>query len=335
MKAANGLAEDSHELLLTPQGDAYITAASPVAARHPVADDRLGRPGDRPQDGSCPVRVARAGSRAAEQLVGERRSARAFFDPFHLNSISLAPDGNLLVSMRNTYAEYLIDHRTGRVLWTLGGKRSSFRMGPGTRTWAQHDAVLQPDGTVTIFDNGGGLPFVHPQSRGIRERIDTRQMTATLIREYDHFPKVSASVEGGLQLLPDGNAVIGWGAEPYFPSTTPPGARSSTRTSATRSPATARSASLGAASQRRGRRWRWRRGMASEVYASWNGATDVAAWRVLAGPSTRGLGFVRHGREQLRDDVRGAAGGSVVRRSGGGRERSDFGGSRSVVRRGR
>ncbi len=32
------------------------------------------------------------------------------YDPYHLNSIALDRDGNLLVSMRNTWAVYKVDH---------------------------------------------------------------------------------------------------------------------------------------------------------------------------------------------------------------------------------
>jgi hypothetical protein len=295
VKAANGLAEDSHELLVTPQGDAYITAASPVwlhVARPPTIDWVV-------QEIDLKTRLVLFEWHALDHVPlsaswVSTHSAGPFFDPYHLNSISLAPDGNLLVSMRNTNAEYLIDHRDGHVLWTLGGKQSSFRMGAGTRTWAQHDAVLQPDGTVTIFDNGGGRPFVHPQSRGIRERLDTRNMTATLIQEYDHLPRLSASVEGGLQLLSDGNAFIGWGAEPYLSEYDPAGRQifdahfddpiasyRAFRFAWSGQPAT-RPALLAAA---RGRD-------STELYASWNGATEVASWRVLAGSSRRGLRLV-------------------------------------------
>jgi hypothetical protein len=67
-----------------------------------------------------------------------------------------------------------IDHQTGHVLWTLGGKRLSFRMGAGTDTWGQHDALLQPDGTLTIFDDGAGPPRVHP-TRAPSTRASTQR----------------------------------------------------------------------------------------------------------------------------------------------------------------
>jgi hypothetical protein len=54
------------------------------------------------------------------------------FDYFHINSIDVEPDGNLLISARNTCALYKIDRRSGEVIWRLGGKRSDYTMGPGT-----------------------------------------------------------------------------------------------------------------------------------------------------------------------------------------------------------
>ena len=63
-----------------------------------------------------------------------------FFDYFHVNSIELAGDGDLIVSARNTWAIYKISRRTGEVLWRLGGKKSDFQMGKGTVFAWQHDA---------------------------------------------------------------------------------------------------------------------------------------------------------------------------------------------------
>jgi len=58
-----------------------------------------------------------------------------------MNSISIAPDRNLIVSMRNTSATYKIDRRSGQVIWRLGGKDSSFALPPGTGTAFQHDVI--------------------------------------------------------------------------------------------------------------------------------------------------------------------------------------------------
>ena len=67
------------------------------------------------------------------------------FDFFHVNSIDVKHDGDLLIDARNTWAAYDVDARTGQVRWRLGGRRSSFKMGPGTGTAYQHDAREQPE----------------------------------------------------------------------------------------------------------------------------------------------------------------------------------------------
>ena len=46
--------------------------------------------------------------------------------------------------MRNTWAAYLVNTDTGKIEWTLGGKRSSFKFGPGAAFQWQHDVQLEP-----------------------------------------------------------------------------------------------------------------------------------------------------------------------------------------------
>ena len=68
---------------------------------------------------------------------------RSYFDPFHINSIEVDHDDNLLFSVRNTCADYKADGESGEVIWRLGGKKSDFEMGPGTRFTFQHDVRRQ------------------------------------------------------------------------------------------------------------------------------------------------------------------------------------------------
>jgi len=217
-----------------------------------------------------------------------------------VNSILPDASGNLVVSMRDTSAVYDINHSTGAVIWTLGGKSPRFKMGPSTSSWGQHDAIPQPDGTITMFDDGGGPPQVHPYSRGLRVRIDTRHLTATLVREYDHTPPISANFEGSAQVLPTGNVFLGWGQQPYFSEDTAAGqqifdAHFNVPTSTYRAyrfpwssqPLTAPSLAVSPNSD----------GSLS-LYASWNGATDVAAWQVLAGSSPAALAPVGRSRKR-------------------------------------
>jgi hypothetical protein len=200
------------------------------------------------------------------------------WDYLHLNSIDVDTDGDLLVSARNTHAVYKIDRRSGRILWTLGGKASDFRMGPGTRfAWA-HDARRQRDGTITIFDNAAA-PKVRAYSRGLVLRVRGRRVR--LVRAYRHPRRLLTQNQAGLQRLPNGNVFIGWGATGRFSEHGRNGrlrfdARFSDPDNDTyrayRFPWTGRPATPPAVAVSGGK-----------VYASWNGATGVARWRVLAG----------------------------------------------------
>ena len=216
------------------------------------------------------------------------------WDWFHLNSLDPHPDGEVLISARSTWAAYLLQGSSGRVLWQLGGARSSFTLGSGAETAWQHDARMHADGTVTLFDNGSN-PRVHYQSRALRLELDARAHRARLVREYVHpGSPLLADSQGNAQTLRDGNTVIGWGAVPsvselsadgrlLFDAHLPPGS-SSYR--AFRYPWSAQPPWAPAVSARV-----LASGDSTAVFASWNGATDVASWHVLAGaaPSTLSL----------------------------------------------
>ena len=83
---------------------------------------------------------------------------------------------------------------TGQVIWQLGGKQSSFTMGPGATFWFQHHVLPQGQDTLSIFDDGGAPPVKEPQSRGILLNLDTGAMRATL-QPGGHVLGQSATVQ--------------------------------------------------------------------------------------------------------------------------------------------
>jgi len=293
VKAGNGLQMDLHEFLVTPQGQAYVIAVSPVSVPnivHKPLLDAVVQEIDI-QTGLVLLEWHALDHIPLSDSYFPPSTPGYVFDPYHANSVGVDDDGNLIVSLRNTSAVYKIDRDTGRVLWELGGKHSSFRMGPGTSTAFQHNATVQPNGAVTIFDDGAGPPAVHKYSRGILVAINAQHMTATLIRSYDHSPPISSNFEGSVQELPGGNVFLGWGQQPYFSEDNAAGqqifdAHFSVATSSYRAyrfPWSAQPSTppaLAVAFNSNG---------TPELYASWNGATDVAAWRVLAGTTQSSL----------------------------------------------
>src|SRR5262249_59101508 len=105
------------------------------------------------------------------------------------------PNGNLLISGRNTHAAYEVSRKTGRILWRLGGKKSDFRMGPDTRFAWQHDVRRQADGTITVFDNGAAPP-VPKLTRILVLTLDIADKSATLVRSYHHPKRLLSPFEG-------------------------------------------------------------------------------------------------------------------------------------------
>jgi EmrB/QacA subfamily drug resistance transporter len=213
------------------------------------------------------------------------------WDAYHVNAIQPTADGGFVVSMRNTWAAYHVaPAQRGRIEWTLGGKNSSFKLGRGAAFEWQHDVALQPPSTVTVFDDHccqitGGGTFVSPTgpSRAIVLRLDQSARTATLVAQYGHGRSYDASYMGNTEPLPGGNVFVGWGSQPAFSEYTASGEM--LLDAVFPKPDLSYRASLeqwvglplyppsGAARTRNGR---------ATVYASWNGATQVASWRVLA-----------------------------------------------------
>lgn len=301
VRAGNGLRVDLHELQLTPSGTALVTAYFPILCNlagiggNSYAGLTVGvlqeidvRTGLVMYEWSSLDHVAL--SESYSRLHHLEATANPY-DFFHINSINLDRDGSLLVSGRNTWTVYDIDQASGQIRWRLGGKHSSFKSGRGTATAWQHDPRELPDGSISIFDNGSA-PRIHPQSRGIVLALDPQTRAVTLRTQLVHLPRgLTAESQGNMQALPGGDWFVGWGQEPSFSELGPEGqllfdARLQGRTQSYRSlrfpwvgrPAHRPQAAFLAAGARAG-----------TLYASWNGATDVASWRVLAGPSPSSL----------------------------------------------
>jgi Arylsulfotransferase (ASST) len=283
-RAGNGYEGDHHEFFITPEDTALITIYNKVPGDSiPTGDPVDGNV----LDGIVQEIDIETGEVLFEwhslEHVGLDESYTKPFDYFHINSIDVYDENHLLISSRNTCAVYKIDRKTGEVAWRLGGKKSDFEMGPGTVTAFQHDARRRPDGTVTIFDNG----YVNKaeQSRGIMVEVDEDAMSAKLAREYTYPDKLLCETQGNVQVLPNGNVFVGWGSEPVYSEFDDDGKLLFSAAFPTES------------ESYRAFRLPWSGQPADDpaivaelvaddkvkIYASWNGATDVTTWQVLAG----------------------------------------------------
>jgi hypothetical protein len=285
VQAARGLRGDLHEFVITARDTALLTSyvveqadlSAVGGARNGTIQDAIF------QEIDLATGRVLLEWHSLDQIPLEESYApvTADWDFFHINSVDFDRDGNLLVSSRSTHTIYKID-RSGAILWRLGGKHSDFEMGAGSSFAWQHDVRSQPDGTLTVFDNGA-TPAVERRSRGLILDLDERAMTATLLREYTHAKILSGS-QGSMQLLPNGNVFVGWGEAPHVSEFDYAGrllfdavlgekyqSYRAFRLPWTGSPAEAPAIAVAD------------RGPHRTVYASWNGATDVEHWQLLAG----------------------------------------------------
>lgn len=296
--ASNGYQTDLHEFVITPQGNAFVTIFAPVHAD-------LSSVGG-PTNGTVLDSIIEEINIASGKLIWEwhafghvhlaetyaGKPGSSPYDFFHINSIQQLPSGNVIISARHTFAVYDIVPSTGRIKYVIGGKHSSFKMKSGTNFEWQHDARLF-GWTLTLFNDADGYHQAESQSRAMTIWLHPNSMTATLTRQYTHNPPVLSQSEGNLQLLSRGNVFVGFGSNPYFTEFSGSGKqlfsgrfvypvefyrayRSAWYGFPTGKPAIAASATSSG----------------TTVYASWNGATRIAYWRVLAGPGPNSLGVV-------------------------------------------
>jgi len=308
VRGGNGYPVDIHEFRLTPNGTALVLAYR--AVRWDL------RPLHGPRDRALVDSIAMEIDVKTGRVLFEWHSlghiplrdsysrfnpkTRGPVDYTHLNSVALDEDGNFLISARNTWAVYKVDRRTGRILWQLGGKRSTFRLPKYARFVGQHDFERTPDGRYTLFDNGNVIPPPKWVSRGLVFAIDPGSRSARLVQVFRQPQGRGSTTQGSVQTRPDGHYVIGWGG----------GISDFSEFSSDRRLLFDAHLMVQAASYRvyRGL-WKGqpKRGPDIKVlrkkgrtvaFVSWNGATDVSEWQVLAGNSQDSLKVVAHAKRR-------------------------------------
>ncbi|MGP4087248.1 arylsulfotransferase family protein [Streptomyces sp. KR55] len=221
------------------------------------------------------------------------RDAATPYDFLHVNSVGVDTDGNLLISGNAASTVFKVDRDTGEIIWRLGGRNSDFRLGVGARFSWQHDVRAVGDNTYRIFDNStpNGLPGY--ESRVAWIKIDPKRGTARLVHQLTHPDMMSTAREGGSQSLDNGNTFVSWAAS--APGRISEFSRDGRLLFDATFPASPDSSSY------RAYRLDWEGkpltkprllaedAAAGTVHANWNGASEVARWRLLAGASDGAL----------------------------------------------
>ena len=220
------------------------------------------------------------------------------WDYIHINSVDPGPSGeDVLLSARNSWTLYDVDMHSGGFRWRLGDRHASFKLGSGTRFYWQHDAEFQPGGDdlgvrqrldpaegEAVAGPAAGPQPCRPHGDAGPSSSSTRRKTLLASSQGNHEP---VSRRRHRRQLADGLRQ----ACRTSPSSAPPAMSCSTglsaRTCRTSEPTSrpgraspASTPSLAVQSHGAG---------ALTVAASWNGATEVASWQVLAGASQTSL----------------------------------------------
>lgn len=210
---------DVHEFHILPDGDRILMAYEPMV-RDLTAFG--GGPADTVED-SVVQQVTPEGSvvfqwNSWDDLPYDE-SLRGSSEYAHVNSVSVTPDGDWLLSARGHSAVVKIDRETGDELWQLGGIGGDFTFvdDPFGNLCGQHTAFELAGDRILLFDNGQAcypdVPARGEHTRVVEYELDHTAMTATLVWSYDREGAYTRS-QGSSQRLANGNTFIGWGRGP-------------------------------------------------------------------------------------------------------------------------
>jgi Arylsulfotransferase (ASST) len=301
IRAQDGWTADLHEFLITPQDDAIYLVSRTVKA------DLT------PEGGSAKGSYEDSGIQEVDLSTGkviytwdmaqhvpftesaETIPSTGVWDPYHANSLFVDSDGSLLVSARNTWSVYDVSPTAAgtTINWTLDGKAgatdSTYALGSGAAFSWQHDAQLLPNGDLSLFDDHccaltQKLTKPLPSARGEVLDLNAQTRTATVVHSYYHSPALLVPTQGSMQTLTNGDVFLDWGQQPVFSAYTAAGKLIYD------------AAFPAADSTYRAYLEPWvglpptrpaikvvTKGANATVYVSWNGATQVTQWELLAG----------------------------------------------------
>jgi hypothetical protein len=302
--AGNGYHADLHEFRLTNEGTAWIDMFDPIhmdlapygGPSNGIISDSVVQEIDVKTGLVMWEWHALGHIPPSESHKEMTTSSTSPWDYVHINSVDPGRpgsgyEGTVLLSSRSTWTLYDVDLKTGAVLWRLGGKHSSFKLGPGTHTYWQHDAEWEPGGLISVFDNGSDPPM-EKQSRGLLLDPNTSTRTVTLVKAFTNPTKtLLATSQGNVLRLPGGDWLMGYGGLPNFTEYNSAGhvlldgtlGKSVQDFRTYLGPWSGQPTAPPAVVAVPGEA-----GTIS-VSASWNGASEVASWQVLAGSSPSAL----------------------------------------------
>lgn len=222
IKCKNGLGSDAHELLLTADGYTYNlcydTRVMNLDTLYNINNEQMSSQAI--VEGNA-IQIVDPNDQLVYQWSGfdyldfsdmdyTNLDDTAYVDWMHANSISLDDNGDMIISIRNFNEVIKISRQDSSVMWRLGGKHSDFAFpNDSIQFKLQHHATYQPNGNITILDNG--TYHNPPVARAIEYSLNATNDTADLVWEYRK--QIESIALGSHQILPNGNHLINWGTD--------------------------------------------------------------------------------------------------------------------------
>lgn len=231
------------------------------------------------------------------EVAGTGFSAVSPWDYFHINSVDKNDDGDYLISARHTSTLYKINGQTGDIIWRCGGKLSDFQMQNGLNWSYQHDARWMSYNAstdiISFFDNasnGFNQSSEHSGGYIIKLNHDATPPTVELLQSFpapEDIP-ISAS-QGNLQVLnrddwANSNVFLNWGSQPCVTEHAPDGTILYRAAVASDGQMNYRGYKFDITLTPYDRPALYTYAVSTNddttYYMSWNGATEVARWRI-------------------------------------------------------
>ena len=181
----------------------FARSAGPSTARSRTRSSR--------RSTSQPARCCSSGTASTTSRSSESYwPLSADWDYVHLNSIGVDADENLLVSSRNTHTIYKIDRESG------GDHVAARRQAQRLRV--RHPPPRSPGSTMRAASRTGrsrSSTTAERLARGVLNVDEKARRVKLEARLHASEPNLHALSQGNVQVLPNGNVLVGWGAQPY------------------------------------------------------------------------------------------------------------------------
>ena len=131
-------------------------------------------------------------------------------DYIHINKIIIDPkDNNIIASFRNISTILKIDRKTGKIIWTLGGKGDDFGLTKDQKFGYQHSLSFTSDHSLMIYDNKDNRPAlgIKNESRIIKINLDEENKKVEKYTDY-RLENVYSMAMGSVQVIDEENDVF-------------------------------------------------------------------------------------------------------------------------------